>query len=269
MVTLTVDDRQLVTEMMKNLLERIAPEGTHLTTTLPETALALAEEQPFDVAFLDVEMPGMDGVELAKRLQKIHPLINIIFITGYQEYMPDAFGLYASGYLLKPVTEKAVREALAHLRYRPVTQETPEQRRLKVQCFGTFALFCDGVPVNFSRSKSMELFAYLVDRRGAYCTTDMVLGNLWPDEEVTVGMKSMLRTLASDLRSTFLSLGLEHVILKVRDSIAVDTRFLDCDYYRYLDGDPLAIHQYHGEYMIQYEFAEETRAALQRQYWAE
>lgn len=61
-------------------------------------------------------MPEMTGIELAKELQKRNPTINIIFITGYKEYMGDAFGLYASGYLLKPVKEAAIREALNHLR---------------------------------------------------------------------------------------------------------------------------------------------------------
>lgn len=259
MRSLIVDDRELITQMVRNIMTKIDPDGDHMATTSPENALQIAKEKVIDVALLDVEMPEMNGVDLAKNLQAIHPRVNIIFLTGYKEYMPDAFGLYASGYLLKPVKEADVRDALAHLRYPP---EAASEKRLRVQCFGNFAVFYDGKPVTFSRSKSRELFAYLVDRRGALCTTDMVLGNLWPDEAVSDSMKSMMRTLVADLRNTFRTLGLDDVILKTRDGLAVNTELLECDYYRYLEGDPTALRAFTGEYMSQYEFAEETAAAL-------
>ncbi|MCR5283138.1 MAG: response regulator [Lachnospiraceae bacterium] len=259
MFTITVDDKQPIVNMMNRLLTRLDPEGSHQGFVDAMEALAMVKRQPVDVAFLDVDMPGMNGIELAKRIQSIRPLCNIIFITGYQEYMPEAFSLYASGYILKPVTEPAVKEALAHLRYRTPSVSTS---RIQVRCFGSFEVFVDGRPVHFGRSKSKELFAYLIDRRGAVCTPEMVIGNLWPDEPFDEAVKGKNRVVTSDMVAAFTALGAESVIVRGVGGVAVDQRRVDCDYFRFLEGDAYAIHAYTGEYMTQYDFAEETRMHL-------
>lgn len=267
MFTLTVDDRQLIVTMVQTILGRLDPEGTHLGASKAADALRLAEENPVDVAFLDVEMPGMNGIELAERLQARYPLINIVFITGYQEYMPEAFRLYASDYIMKPVTEEALSSALSHLRNR---RTELAGKPLEAHCFGTFEVFCRGKPVSFSRSKTKELLAFLIDQNGAVCSNDRIIGNLWPDEPANASIKSQLRTITADLRITLEGLGAGSVIShKDRAGLGIDPSQIDCDYYRYLDGDPVAIHQFRGEYMEQYAFAEEKRAELQRKFYAE
>ena len=80
-------------------------------------ALDYAGGHPCDTAFLDVEMAGMSGMALAERLRRMKPDVNIIFVTGHGSYRDGAFGLHASGYLMKPVTARKVREELKDLRY--------------------------------------------------------------------------------------------------------------------------------------------------------
>ena len=266
MQTLIVDDRSAIVSMMQRILTRLDPDGNHIGTTDPYEAIRITAEQHIDAAFLDIEMPEMTGIELAGRLQKLRPLSNIIFITGYQEYMPNAFDLYASAYIMKPVTERAVRDALLHLRNRT---GAPFSKRIRVQCFGNFEVFADGVPVKFTRAKSKELFAYLIDRRGAVCTNDMIIGNLWPDEGATRSRKSMARTVIAEMCIAFQQVCAEEVITRDKGGVSVNPETLDCDYYRYLEGDPYAIHQFIGEYMTQYDFASVTRANLQRKYYDE
>ena len=263
MQTIIVDDKSAVVSMLRRILLRVDPDGTHFGYTDVREALESAEHTRIDAAFLDIEMPGTDGITLARKLQQIQPLMNIIFITGYSEYMPEAFALYASDYIMKPVTEKAVVRALSHLRYRPAKQ--PSQNGLQVQCFGSFEVFSGGKPLKFSRQKCKELFAYLIDRHGAVCSNDMIIGNLWPDESPTDSRKSMVRTLITELARTLRLAESENVLIRMQGGISVDVNRLDCDYYRFLNGDPLAMHAFHGEYMTQYSFAEETRAALQQQ----
>ena len=62
-----------------------------------------------DVAFLDIEMGAVSGIRIAKKLQAVNPKINIVFVTGFLEYAPDAFELRASGYVSKPATEQKIR----------------------------------------------------------------------------------------------------------------------------------------------------------------
>lgn len=260
MRTLTVDDRKAVVSMMNRILERIDPQGEHVGLTNPQEALEMSRDRAVDVAFLDVEMPEISGIELAEKLQAAHDRINIVFITGHQEYMPQAFALYASGYITKPVTEQAVRDVLAHLRFE-IRKKVEEP--VRVQCFGNFEVFYEGRPVRFSRSKSKELMAYLVDRRGAICSVDMIISNLWPNEEADKTRKSMARTAVMELAAAFDNIGVEDILIRESGGIGVNVKRLDCDYYRFLEGDAQAGREFIGEYMTQYELAAETRANLQ------
>ena len=263
MNTLTVDDRELVVTLMLGILRDLDPEGTHLGATSAGDAQRLARETSPEVAFLDVEMPGdMNGISLGRQLKADNPRLNIVIITGHSEYAMDAFSLDASGYLLKPLTREAVAHQLAVLRF---GQEGPHQGRIQVRCFGPFEVFSDGVPLDFSYSKSKELLACLVDHQGALCSNDTLIGCLWPDEPADQQTKARLRKYVKDLKDTLAAVGAADAIRhQERVGIGLDISRLDCDYFRYLRGDPAAARQFHGKYMIQYEFAEETRAALLR-----
>ena len=262
MYTITVDDRELIVTQMKGILCRLDPHGTHLGATTGEAALRLAKEQPLDVAFLDVEMPGdMSGLVLARQLKSRYPKLNIVFITGHQEYAAKAFALDASGYLLKPLTLEAVAHQLSVLRFKPDNQK--QNVKIRIRCFGMFEAYCNGVPLDFSYSKSKELLACLVDHNGALCSNDTLIGNLWPDEPANAYTKARLRKCVKDLKDVFASVGASDVIRhQLRIGIGLDVSKVDCDFYRYLQGDPMAVHQFKGTYMSQYSFAEETRAAL-------
>lgn len=264
MITITVDDRQLVVTRVINILTKLVPDGNHSGFTNTKQALQYAADHTVDVAFLDVEMPDMNGIELAKKLQDLNAAVNIIFITGYKEYMPDAFNLYASGYLLKPIREDDVSNALAHLRY-PVTEKEAGKENhhdIRVQCFGNFEIYYKEEVIAFPRSRCKEMIAYLIDRKGAVCTNDMLMGILWPDRDPNSSLKSMLRTLIADTRRALEEYGITDLIVKENGGLHIDVSKIDCDYFSYLDGDLRVERKYLGEYMSQYSFAELTRAFL-------
>lgn len=262
MYTLIVDDRELIVKLMLNILGRLDPGGTHLGANNPDDALRLAKESPLDVAFLDVEMPGeMNGLALGKRLKALYPKLNIVIITGHREYALDAFGLDASGYLLKPLTQEAVAHQLSVLRFDRELAHTGQN--LRIRCFGAFEVYHNGVPLDFSYSKSKELLAVLIDRNGAICSNDTLIGCLWPDEPAGQLTKARLRKCLKDLKDTFARAGFPDVIRhRERIGIGLDVSRVDCDYFRYLQGESVAVHQFKGKYMTQYDFAEETRAEL-------
>ena len=262
MYIIGADDRKVIVQMLEKMLASIDPDGEHRFYTDPFEVIADLDK-PVEVAFLDVEMPGMDGIALARKITERYPLCNIIFLTGFSEYMPSAFEMHASGYVLKPFSQKQIEEALYHRRYR-----SPDLsgRPVQVQCFGSFEVFVKGDAVKFKRSKSKELLAYLIDRRGALCTMDMLIGNLSPEHSADSSEKSKMRVYIADLIDTFSQLGVDDIIVKHNGAFGVDIKQLDCDYYRFLDNDPYAISRYIGEYMTQFSFAEETRALLAMKY---
>jgi len=226
--------------------------------TAPQVLAALSGKTP-DMVFSDIRLPGMDGLSLAVRIKNAAPKAKIIFVTGYSEYALEAFQRHVNGYVMKPVTPEKIRAELDALDLPPAA---PEPGKLRVRCFGNFDVFWQGKPLVFSRTKSKELLAYLVDREGAYCTSGEIINALWEDGAEGADAKHYLRVLASELSSVLKKIGMEDALLKRRGQWAVNCDKLDCDYYRMRDGDPAAVNAYHGEYMKQYSWSELTTGRL-------
>lgn len=256
---IAVDDEKLALDTLVDSIEKTVYDASVVGFQKPEDALSYVRENECGIAFLDIKMRGMTGLELARRLKDIRAEINIIFVTGYSEYSLDAFRLYASDYLLKPATPDAVKQAMEHLR----TPAKPRQtKRVRFQCFGNFEAFVDNKPLVFKRVKSKELLAYLVDRMGASATMGELMTVIWDDGLDTSSRQSNLRNLIAELKNVLSEAGVEHIILKNRNSIAIDCKAVDCDYYDFLRHIPYAVNAYHGEYMTQYSWAEVTTATL-------
>ena len=80
-----------------------------------------------DIFFLDIEMPGMSGIQVAQELRANNKRAKIIFVTGYEEYQSAAFQLHAFSYLIKPFTEADIKRQLEDaIEYLHNDQETPE-----------------------------------------------------------------------------------------------------------------------------------------------
>ena len=135
-----------------------------------------------------------------------------------------------------------------------------ENKKLGVRCFGYFDVFYGDDPLIFTRAKTKELLAYLVDRGGAACTGGEIELALWEDAGAVKDTRHYLRILTNDLRAALASVGLEDVLIREHNQWAVRRSMLDCDYYRMLDGGE---DTFDGEYMKQYSWAEETLARLE------
>ena len=245
-----VDDEQLALDKLDRLLGAVAPEAEKHGFLRAQEAMTFAERNVIDVALLDINMRVLDGVTMAKRLLSLYPRLNIIFCTGYAEYMPDALAMYCSGYLMKPITEDDLRTALKKLRY-PV----PERKsRLELRCFGNFDVLCNGKPVAFKYRKTRELLAYLTDRNGAEVTTQEIMAAIFEASK-----PSYFSNIRLDLLDTLDSLGVSEAVCAVYGRMRLVREKVTCDYFDYLDGKDAA---FHGEYMAQYSFAEVTCAEL-------
>ena len=262
MKILAVDDERIALESLMEAIKKAEPDAEIRGFRKAGEALEYAGQNPMEAAFLDIEMRGMNGMAFAKRLKEIQPDVNIIFVTGYSQYMGEAFKEHASGYVLKPVTEERIKDELQNLRH-PVRRETPKQR-MKVQCLGNFEVFVDGAPLKFRYSITKELLAYLVDRRGSLVNTREMCAVLWEDAPVTLSMKSQVRNCIADLKHVLTESGCEKMLVRSGRDLGVDVETFDCDMYRFLQMDVEAVNAYRGEYMSQYSWAEMTLGRLNK-----
>ena len=252
---IAVDDEPMALESLVSSILEESPDADVKAFYRPEDALLFAENARVDVAFLDINMRGVTGVEIARQIKRLHPQANLVFTTGYSEYAITAFQLDASGYLLKPITPEDIRHALDNLRY-PVPHGRSD--RLWIQAFGNFEAFLDGKPIRFQYDKTKEMLAYLVDRKGSLCSNGEIMAALWEDERHI----SYLKRLRKDLTDVLRGLGCGNVIEKQRGGLRIVKQEVDCDYFQWLDGQASGINAYRGEYMTQYSWGEPTHGAL-------
>lgn len=258
MTIIAVDDEKLALDGCISAVKKAKPGIEVNGFQNGNDAIEFAKKNKTDIAFLDVEMRSIGGIELATKLQEINSSVNIIFVTGYSEYMKEAFSLYASGYIMKPVTAAKVTDALDHLRY-PVKESV--DYRLKVITFGNFEVFDkNGIPVDFTYSRTKELLAVLIDANGAMRTFDQIMEDLWMDEDDAGSHSSYLRNLFADMQKVFAELDCSSALIRRRGEACIDRNFFKCDYFDFLEGKDDSL--FSGEYMSQYSWAEMTLGRL-------
>ena len=112
-----VDDRKLILTGGLPVLEEVMPNATVTGFTEAEDAIEYAKKNHVALAFLDIEIRDITGLELCRALLDINPRTNVVYLTAYSNYALDAWSTGASGFMLKPITPEGVREQLENLRY--------------------------------------------------------------------------------------------------------------------------------------------------------
>jgi len=258
MNVICIDDEKLALEYTKKILYKIEGIENVETFRFYEEAITYLKNNQVDVAFLDIEMFDVNGIEVASIVKKVSPQTKIIFLTAYSNYAIEAFKVKAFGYLMKPATLQAIKQELEHINDAPLSQN----KKIQIKTFGNFDIYVDGKIVKFSRSKSKELLAYLVDKKGTSANSNEIIAAIWEDKDDSNSTKSLFRNLVSDITSTLKNAGIEDLFVKSFNSYAINTQIVDCDYYRFLNGDVQVINSFTGEYMANYSWAEITSSYL-------
>ena len=227
--------------------------------TLAREALDYVAANPVDLLLLDIDMPDINGLELAKRIREFDVRIPIIFITAFSVFALDAYNVHPTGYLLKPFDQAKLTK---EVEYALSLADPRRPSRIVVQTFGNFEILVNGKTMDFRRSKSKELLAFLVDRRGAGVNRREVFSMLWEDREYDVSMQKQLDVVIRSLRETLQKYGIGDLFELKNRSLRIRPELLDCDLYRFLAGDEETIGSYFGEYMSQYTWAAGMEARL-------
>ncbi|HUF74376.1 MAG TPA: LytTR family DNA-binding domain-containing protein [Gammaproteobacteria bacterium] len=111
---LIVDDEAPARERLERLVDDLSGWTSIGSCASGSEAIALVEKSRPSVVLLDIRMPGMSGIEVARHLVRLEQPPAVIFTTAYDQYALEAFDSRAVGYLLKPVRRERLESALAH-----------------------------------------------------------------------------------------------------------------------------------------------------------
>jgi len=256
-----VDDEELVLRLTVAMCKQVPQITEAEGFTRASDALEDLREHEADVALLDIDMPEMNGIELALKIREMRPNTSILFLTGYSHFAVDAFSIHAAGYLLKPVT---VERLIEEISYTVVNRPYALRAHIFARTFGEFDLLVDGTPLVFPRAKSKEILAYLIDRRGGTVTRPAIFAALWEDEFYDRPRQKQLDVIIRDLRKTLDAAGVGEILEMRGGTLRVNPDKFECDMYRFFAGDVEAINSFHGEYMNAYSWAQMSEAYLAR-----
>ncbi|ALP36423.1 response regulator receiver protein [Paenibacillus sp. IHB B 3084] len=202
-----VDDEELALDYMKRLLGKL--QGIHIAGafTNPLVAKDYILLDNIDIAFLDVRLPEISGIELASQILEHKPHIQIVFVTAYDKYAIQAFELNALDYLLKPVTTERLIKTMNRILKRndqaaSIPEDQPPLLHLQVFQHVVFTL-PDQQPtvLQWRTKKAQELFLYLLQNHDQWVRKSALIELLWPEYEEDKAY-SLLYTAAYYIRKT-------------------------------------------------------------------
>lgn len=210
-----VDDENQSLKRLKNLLKKSNVSEVDIVgeyTNFLEVVAQIQTMQP-DVVFLDIVMPGMDGLTLGKRVRKLLPNIEIVFTSVFDKYAIEAFNLHAIDYLLKPVQKTRLHKTLERLQ-KIIEKKQPNTTRQKmIQLLGSIKVVMpDGNAqvMKWRTSKAKELFTYMLTHRNEIIQRDLILKLFWPEIDMDKASKQ-LYTVIYTIRQTLENYGLDGV----------------------------------------------------------
>ena len=226
--------------------------------TDPDQAIAYAAGHVVDFALLDIDMPGMNGMELAQRLRQIRGDIIIVFATAHPKFAVDALRMKADYMIFKPFD----REDIADVMERAKLLRRRQSKRFFFRTFGSFDMLVDGEPVRFRSAKAKELMALCLYRQGCPVSIHEIVECLWGEEAAGADSTGYRRTI-KELTDTLRDCAAEELILRARGSLQLRLELVDSDYQRFLEGDEDAICHFQGDFLRQYSWAEPMIYTLQ------
>ena len=119
MKIIILDNHKLIIAEIKRQVLSVLPKAECTCFTKQREAIEYVRKNHVDAALLDIDMPGLNGIEVAELMCRINPRLNIIFVTGYPEYALQAFSVPVSDFIVKPVSEDALKATFQKLRFPP------------------------------------------------------------------------------------------------------------------------------------------------------
>lgn len=187
MNVMIVDDERLALDYLELQLSKF--KEIHIIDTFenPQDFLQHLNEEKIDVVFLDVLMPELSGIEVAKEVMRRSPHTQIVFTSAYESYAIQAFELNVVDYLLKPIQHHRLLESIERCKQRltnlnPTTSTHP---KLMVCAFHSLSFkklnhSNEPLHVKWRTAKVRGVFSFLLHSHGKYISKDSLVDLFWP-----------------------------------------------------------------------------------------
>ena len=116
-IVIMVDDNKVFLNDGMPIIEEVIPNAAVIGFTKPSEAVEYAKANRIALAFLDIEMIDVSGLDVCRKLLEINPRTNVVYLTAYRDYSFDAWDTGACGFMLKPITPEDIKKQLKKLRY--------------------------------------------------------------------------------------------------------------------------------------------------------
>lgn len=220
--------------------------------TNPLAAIEYAKNNVVDFAILDIDMPGMNGMDLAKQLRQIRLDIIIVFATAHPRFAVDAMKMKADYIIFKPFDREDIIDVLE----RAKLFRQRQKKRYYFHTFGLFDMLVAGEPVHFRSGKAQELMALCVYRNGRSVSIHEIVEYLWGDDAADSPENTGYRRTIKELTDTLKSCSADELFVRERGSVRIRAELVDSDYQEFMNGSTEACCKFQGYFMQQFSWAE-------------
>lgn len=251
MRAIIVEDEQLMIDAFMRMSKNIEDLTVAKEFMTAEEAIEYSETNSYEVAFLDIELPGMNGIECAEKLRERMPELIIVFISAYETYLHEFNQIGGDGYLLKPYNEEILMKLMDKIRL----LNRRQKKDVYVQMFGRFVVLKNGVPIPL-RGKAKEILALILVKRGKEISNEEIYNTIWETREYdNIQMKVYYNALKR-LKDSLKKNEIENIIYSTgRGQMANVDRF-DCDYYSWMERKSDRQEKFEGEFLTEYSWGE-------------
>lgn len=232
MRAIAVDDEELGLSRIVRLLRESEYLSYIKGYTRSKEAIENADIDNADIAFLDIEMPEIDGLMLAEMLMERNPKIEVVFVTAHDKYALQAFEVHAIGYLLKPIQLDSIKQKLERVLLRQNNIKVVKKpRKLYIKIFKYFLVSENEDMKNtieFRTEKTKELLGLLLSYQGKPISKDKIIYMLWPDMEIERAAKNF-HTTCYYVRKIIKNLGISNFILRKENGYSINVDYVDSD----------------------------------------
>lgn len=261
MRAIIVDDEPLMIKKFMRLSQGI--EGLDLIEEFEDgtSALEFVKDHVIDIAFLDVEMPVMDGITLAKRLKEIRKDILVVFITAYDEYIRESNLIGGDYYLVKPYTRDVLELMMDKIRLLANRQN----KEIYIQTFGRFVVKKNGIPIRLT-GKAKEILALIVTKCGKEISNEEIYSTIWEGRPYSNDNMAVYYNAIRRLRKSLKAAGVENLLISTARGQMVDPSVFDCDYYEWKNKNTDFRSYFEGEFLSEYSWGEHILTQILEEY---